>query len=283
MSLDFELTDVHVLITGASGGIGVSLVKTFLSLGCFVTAQYNSSAGSLHAIHDSVNPSTRERLFIHKADVTSEADVAYLFTFASSEQGREVQALVVNHGIFPTADCPLADMSLSQWRSTLSVNLDGTFLLCREFLRRLRGDPEPGSAEPSSSIDPAISITLIGSTAGKYGEANHADYAASKSAIQTGLLLSLKNEIVAIAPKGRVNAVNPGWVRTPMAEEIVKDEARMRRALATTPLQKIASPEDVARQVAVLVSPALSGHVSGVGVGVDGGMEGRVLAHAVVS
>ncbi|KPI43995.1 3-oxoacyl-[acyl-carrier-protein] 1, chloroplastic [Cyphellophora attinorum] len=270
MSLDFELTDVHVLITGASGGIGVALVKTFLSLGCRVTAQYNSSGKSLHTLYDGLEPQKREYLYSFQANVTSEADVAKLFATAQSVHGIDVHALVVNHGIFPTTDVPLADMSLAQWRNTLSVNLDGTFLLCRDFLRQFR------SARPSVSSSPAISITLIGSTAGKYGEANHADYAASKSAIQTGLLLSLKNEIVAIAPKGRVNAVNPGWVRTPMAEEIVKDEARMKRALATTPLQKIATPEDVARQVAVLVSPALSGHVSGVGLQVDGGMEGRV-------
>jgi NAD(P)-dependent dehydrogenase (short-subunit alcohol dehydrogenase family) len=271
MSLDLELTDVHVLITGASGGIGVALVKTFLALGCLVTAQYNSSSVPLDAIYDHADAPTRKRLYKIQADVTSEDDVAQLFDFAMAQNGIKVQALIVNHGIFPTTDVPLADMSLSQWRNTLSVNLDGTFLLCREFLRQLR-------SAPAISTDAAIGITLIGSTAGRYGEANHADYAASKSAIQTGLLLSLKNEIVAIAPKGRVNAVNPGWVRTPMAEEIVKDEARMRKALATTPLQKIASPEDVARQVAVLVSPALSGHVSGVGVGVDGGMEGRVGA-----
>ena len=92
-----------------------------------------------------------------------------------------------------------------------------------------------------------------------------------------GLLPSLKNEIVEIAPLGRVNSVNPGWVKTPMAEQIASDEKKMARALATTPLRKIALPEDVARQVAVLASPILSGHVSGANVSVDGGMEGRLL------
>lgn len=114
-----------------------------------------------------------------------------------------------------------------------------------------------------------------------------------------GLTPTLKNEIVAIAPKGRVNSVNPGWVATPLAEETLKDRNFVARALvsvngydrcvgerrtltnayqqATTPLQKVAKPEDVARQVAVISSPALSGHVNGVNLQVDGGMEGRLL------
>lgn len=87
----------------------------------------------------------------------------------------------------------------------------------------------------------------------------------------------LKNEIVRIAPKGRVNSVNPGWVATPMATETLKDTAFVKRAISTTPLQKVARPEDVARQVAVIASPVLSGHVSGMNIMVDGGMEGRLL------
>jgi NAD(P)-dependent dehydrogenase (short-subunit alcohol dehydrogenase family) len=93
----------------------------------------------------------------------------------------------------------------------------------------------------------------------------------------TSLSTQLKNEIVRIAPKGRVNSVNPGWVATPMATETLKDTAFVERAISTTPLQKVARPEDVARQVAVIASPVLSGHVSGMNIMVDGGMEGRLL------
>lgn len=90
-------------------------------------------------------------------------------------------------------------------------------------------------------------------------------------------MLTLKNEIVHIAPRGRVNSVNPGWVATPLAEQTLQDTAFVERALATTPLRKVATPEDIARQVAVLASPVLSGHVSGMGIMVEGGMEGRLL------
>lgn len=79
-----------------------------------------------------------------------------------------------------------------------------------------------------------------------------------------GLTPTLKNEIVTIAPKGRVNSVNPGWVATPLAEEVLKDKAFVERALATTPLQKVGTPRDCANQIAVIASPTLSGHLSGV-------------------
>jgi 3-oxoacyl-[acyl-carrier protein] reductase len=86
----------------------------------------------------------------------------------------------------------------------------------------------------------------------------------------------LKNEIVRIAPLGRVNAVAPGWTESPMTRGLV-DEQRVRAVSRTMALRKIARPEDVARQVVVLASDELSGHVTGQVVVVAGGMEGRVV------
>lgn len=78
-----------------------------------------------------------------------------------------------------------------------------------------------------------------------------------------GLTLSLKNEIVRIAPRGRVNCVAPGWTRTPMAEEALRRPEIVYRALATTPLKKVAQPRDIANQILVLASQTTSGHVTG--------------------
>ena len=119
-----------------------------------------------------------------------------------------------------------------------------------------------------------------GSTAGQFGEreAGHADYAAAKLALIHGLLLSLKNEVVRVAPRARVNAVCPGWTasvddaRTTLADPTVVD--RITRTMA---LRKVGRPGDVARQVVTLASDAISGHVTGQVVTVAGGMEGRVL------
>jgi 3-oxoacyl-[acyl-carrier protein] reductase len=91
-----------------------------------------------------------------------------------------------------------------------------------------------------------------------------------------GLLLSLKNEIVRIAPLGRVNTVCPGWTESPMTRTALTDPELVQRVTRTMPLRKVARPEDVARQVVVLASDELSGHVTGQVVMVAGGMEGRV-------
>jgi 3-oxoacyl-[acyl-carrier protein] reductase len=109
-----------------------------------------------------------------------------------------------------------------------------------------------------------------------FGEAGHADYAAAKSAILGGLLLSLKNEIVRIAPLGRVNAVAPGWTESPMTRGLV-DAERVASVSRTMALRKVGQPQDVARQVVVLASDRLSGHVTGQVVVVAGGMEGRTI------
>jgi len=157
-------------------------------------------------------------------------------------------------------------MSLEQWSNTINVNLTGGFLFAREFLRSL----EQFKRETGN-------IVLIASTAGIFGEANHCDYAASKSALMYGFMKSLKNEIVRISPLGRVNTVAPGWVITPMAEEALKDKALVSKVLQTIPLKKVALPDDVAHAVAFLSSDKAAGHLTGEIIEVTGGMEGRVL------
>lgn len=260
MSIDLGLKNVHVLVTGAAGGIGLETVHIFRQLGARVTAHYNSKIGELASLSDIVSI---------QADVRDETGVQRLLDEDSEKNGGPVSVLVVNHGIWPTNDAPIADMDLDQWSNTLAINLTGPFLLCREYLRALRS--------ASDAAKDAANIIFIGSTAGKFGEAGHGDYSATKSALMYGLTPTLKNEIVRIAPRGRVNTVSPGWVATPMATETLKDTAFVERAISTTPLQKVARPEDVARQIAVMASPVLSGHVSGMNVMVDGGMEGRLL------
>jgi 3-oxoacyl-[acyl-carrier protein] reductase len=117
---------------------------------------------------------------------------------------------------------------------------------------------------------------MIASTAGVFGEAGHADYAAAKSAIAYGLLFSLKNEVVRVAPRARVNVIAPGWTYSPMTRGSIDDEL-VGRITRTMPLRKVATTDDIARQVVALASDEISGHVTGQIVTVAGGMEGRVL------
>ncbi|KZV98396.1 NAD(P)-binding protein [Exidia glandulosa HHB12029] len=260
--MDLGLEGVHVLVTGASGGIGLATCKLFLELGARVTAHYNTSRVPLDdAFGAKVNAV--------QANLKSESDVLQMFNNLRSHDFGPISVLVVNHGIWETRDAPLVDMELSQWEHTLVTNLTSSFLVVRGFLRQLR--------DASEEVKASGNIVFIGSTAGRFGEAGHADYAASKSALMYGLTLSLKNEIVRIAPRGRVNTIAPGWVRTPMAEEALKDATVVYRSLATTPLKRFATAEQVATQIALIASNSVSGHVTGEVITVAGGMEGRLL------
>lgn len=226
-----------------------------------MTAQYNSQTGYLSSICNS-------SLTIIRADLTKEDDVANLFREAHDQFG-SVAIVVINHGIWPTQDVAVVDMSLERWQKTIDTNLTSSFLVARQYLRGLK--------EASEECKAKASIVTIGSTAGKVGEAYHADYASSKSALMYGFLLSLKNEIVKIAPLGRANCVAPGWTKTPMAEAALADFNVIYQALATTPLKKVAEPRDVANQVAIISSNQVSGHVTGEVLMIAGGMEGRLL------
>ncbi|OBZ74518.1 3-oxoacyl-[acyl-carrier-protein] reductase FabG [Grifola frondosa] len=258
--MNLNLDNVHVLVTGASGGIGLATARRFLGQGANVAAHYNTNNATLAPLLAEYGPT---RVRAAQASLEREDDVGRLFEHADSFGFGAVQVLVVNHGYYPPEDAPLAHMSLRQWEATFATNVTSSFLVVRAYLQRLERASDEEKARAA--------IVLIGSTAGKYGEAGHADYAATKSAMMYGLTLSLKNEIVKIAPKGRVNCVAPGWTKTPMAAEALQNPD------IVTPLKKVATPEDVANQVVILSSSTVSGHVTGQILMVEGGMEGRLL------
>ena len=245
-----------VLVTGASGGIGGACARAFAAEGARVVVHFHSGADRAARLASEIGAAAVG------ADLTIEAEVDALFAQAVAAVGR-VDVCAAVAGIWPTEDVPVWELPLDRWESTLRANLTATFLTARGFLREVGRNGH-------------WSLVLVGSTAGRFGEAGHADYAAAKAAIQVGLLASLKNEIVRIAPRGRVNAVAPGWTESPMTRGLVDPEA-VARISQTMALRKVAQPDDVAAQVVVLASDVLSGHVSGQLVTVAGGMEGRVV------
>ena len=259
--MDLGLEGKTVLITGASGGIGAATTRVFAQEGAKVIIHYNRNKDAAEKLADELNSET----LVVGADMRDEKQVERMFQTIKEKFGR-IDILVCNHGIWPKEDTPLVDMSFTRWKKTLAVDLDGVFLCIRGFLRQLREFPED-----------CANIIIIGSTAAIFGEAGHSDYSAAKAAITYGLIRSLKNEIVSLARLGRVNAVCPGWVVTPMSEESLKNEKLVKRVLRTIPLRKIANPEDIARIIAVIASDKVSNHISGQIITVAGGMEGRVL------
>ena len=248
--METGLRGKRVLVTGASGGIGSACVAAFLAEGADVVAHYHSGGERAEALGAAQ---------LVQADLSREEDADRMFDEAGT-----LDACAAVAGAWPSEDVPAWRLPLERWEQTVRLNLTATFLTARGFLR---------SVERTGRG----SLVLVGSTAGVFGEAGHADYAAAKSAIAYGLLLSLKNEIVRIAPTGRVNCVCPGWTRSPMTRREVDDPALVERVTRTMSLRKVATAEDVARQVVVLASDELSGHVTGQVVVVAGGMEGRVV------
>jgi 3-oxoacyl-[acyl-carrier protein] reductase len=246
-----------VLVTGASGGIGAACARAFAAEGARVAVHFHRGEERARALAEELGGAPRLQ-----ADLTAEDDVERLFAEAREALGA-VDVCVAVAGVWPSEDVPLWELPLGRWETTLRANLTSTFLTARGFLREVARNGHG-------------SLVFVGSTAGLFGEAGHADYAAAKSGVLGGLLLSVKNEIVRVAPRGRVNAVAPGWTESPMTRGHVGPE-QVARLTRTMPLRKVAQPEDVAAQVVVLASDVLSGHVSGQIVTVAGGMEGRVL------
>jgi 3-oxoacyl-[acyl-carrier protein] reductase len=256
--MDTGLAGKRVLVTGASGGIGGACARAFAAEGCRLALHYHRGRARADALAAELDPG-----LLVQADLTREQEADRLFAEAREALGG-LDACAAVAGAWPQEDVPLWELPLGRWEATLRANLTATFLTARGFLREV---VRSGHG----------SLVLVGSTAGIFGEAGHADYAAAKSAIVRGLLLSLKNEVVRVAPRARVNAVCPGWTISPMTRSTLEDPSVLERATRTMALRKAARAEDVARQVVALASDEIAGHVTGQVVLVAGGMEGRVL------
>jgi 3-oxoacyl-[acyl-carrier protein] reductase len=261
-----ELAGKVILVTGTSGGIGSAIAQRFAEEGARLVLHYRSNRDQAEALRRELP--TADAVVV-RADLTREPDVRRLFAAAVKRFGR-VDTLVANAGSWETRDIPLHEMTLTQWRGTLDSVLTSVFLTAREFLK-LAGTQRRGN------------VVLVASTAGVFGEAGHADYAAAKAALAYGLTRTLKNEIARIAPHtrdycgGRVNCVCPGWTIVPRNASKLGNAAIVRKVTATMALPQIGRPDDVANLVVFLSSDRLARHVTGQTILVAGGMEGRWL------
>jgi 3-oxoacyl-[acyl-carrier protein] reductase len=244
------------LITGGSRGIGAECVRLFREAGARVAFNYRVARDRAEAL--AAECGGTEVCVAVEQELSTPEDGRALVAKAAAAFGR-VDCLVVNHGVWPPEDAPIATMSEAQWRQTLGVNLDSVFGLVQAAVAQMQAQAKTGAA--------AGHIVLVSSTAGQRGEAFHADYAVTKGAI-ISLTKSLSSEL---AGEGiYVNCVAPGWVATEMSASALNDPATSGKIFATIPLGRVATPREIAGPILFLCTE-FAGFMSGEIVNVNGG------------
>ena len=238
------MTEAVAVVTGAAQGIGRA------------TAEALGEAGYRLVLFDRQPVEGFPDALPVTGDVTDEADVTGCAAAAVREFGR-VDVVVNNAGIASIG--PAEELDLATWRRVLDVNLTGPFLISQAFGRMML-------AARSGSI------VNIASVAGLRGVADRSAYNASKHGL-VGLTRTLAAEW---GGRGvRVNAVCPGWVKTPMDDESQGEGAYGDTDITEhVPLGRFATPGDIAQAVLFLADPARSGFVNGATLSVDGGWYG---------
>jgi 3-oxoacyl-[acyl-carrier protein] reductase len=244
------------LITGGSRGIGAATVRMFRQAGAKVVFNYRSAAKEAEAIvAECGGPEVCRAV---EQTLSTPEDGAALVGAAVAAFGR-VDCVILNHGVWPAHDAPIAEMTSEQWRSTMATNLDSVFGVVRAAVAQMKAQTQVGAARGH--------IVLISSTAGQRGEAFHADYAATKGAL-ISLTKSLSTEL--IGEGIYCNCVAPGWVATEMTVEVLSDPEVSKKLLSLIPLGRPAHVEEIAAPVLFLCTP-FAGFVSGEIFNVNGG------------
>jgi len=234
------------VVTGAAQGIGRRTAEVLAEAGFTLVLL------DLQPIVDFPHPVG----LAHQGDLTDESAVARVAALVGEEFGR-VDVVVNNAGIANIG--PAEELDPRTWRRVLEVNLTAPFLVSQAFGRMMLAQR-------------AGSIVNIASVAGLRGVADRSAYNASKHGL-VGLTRTLAAEW---GGRGvRVNAVCPGWVKTPMDVASQGEGAYGDEDITDhVPLGRFASPDDIAQAVAFLADPARSGFINGTALSVDGGWYG---------
>src|SRR5579864_6815413 len=171
MSIPLSLSGKVALISGGSRGIGAATVRMFAAAGAKVAFSYRSARSQAEALANECGPN----VFPIASDLNNPEAARSLVAKTVERFGR-LDILIANHGVWPVEDVPIERMSDEQWRSTLSINLDGVFGLVKHAVAQMKSQSRVGAAA-------AGHIVLISSTSGQRGEAFHCDYSASKGAL----------------------------------------------------------------------------------------------------
>jgi NAD(P)-dependent dehydrogenase (short-subunit alcohol dehydrogenase family) len=191
MDLSLSLEDTHVLITGGTGFIGATTVAYLLAAGARVTSL------DLKPPLELENP----KFQFFSCDISSEEALTFAFRESAKTFGPVATCIALASLDLSVLDHheSLVDMDVEQWRKTHRVNVEGTFLTARTWLRGLKAISVTEEAAQLKNVG----LIIIGSESGWFGERGNADYSAGKSAVQGGLLKSLVGDVSRIWPGAR--------------------------------------------------------------------------------
>jgi 3-oxoacyl-[acyl-carrier protein] reductase len=255
MSIPLSLSGKVALISGGSRGIGAATVQIFAAAGAKVAFSYRSARSQAETLAKECGAAICHPI----ASDLGNPEAARALVAETVRHFGQLDILVANHGVWPADDVPIERMSDEQWRSTLSINLDGVFGLVKHAVAQMKGQPRTSA--------PAGHIVLISSTSGQRGEAFHCDYSATKGA----LISMTKGLSTELASAGiYVNCVAPGWVDTDMSAAALEDPKSGDEIRNTIPLGRVGRPEEIAAPVLFLCTEYAS-FITGEVFNVNGG------------
>ena len=240
-----DLKNKNVIVTGASGGIGHSIVKRLYDSGANILA-----SGTRIEKLDELKKNF-ENIKILKFDISQSDKVEEFIENATNELDGSLDGIINNAGI--TQDNLAIRMSLDEWQKVLNINLTSTFLMCKFAIKKMLKNK-------SGKI---VNITSVVGHTGNVGQAN---YTASKA----GIVAMSKSLAIEYAKKNiNVNCISPGFIKTAMTEKI--DDKFKEAIIAKIPSARLGDPDDIANAVLFLSSDQ-SSYINGETIHVNGGM-----------
>ena len=240
-----NLRNKNIIVTGASGGIGNSIIKKLYENEANLLAT-GTRIEKLEELKSNFN-----NLKILKFDISNNEKIEEFIENATTELGGNLDCLVNNAGV--TKDNLAIRMSLDEWKKVVDLNLTSTFLLSKFAIKKM-------IKNKSGKI---INITSVVGHTGNLGQAN---YTASKA----GIIAMSKTLAIEYAKKNiNINCISPGFIKTAMTDKI--DEKFKEIIISKIPSARLGEPEDVANAVLFLASNQ-SNYINGETLHVNGGL-----------
>ena len=240
-----DLKNKNIIVTGASGGIGNSIVQNLYEKGANILAS-GTNDKKLNDLQ-----SKFQNIIIKKFDISKTDQIEQFINDATDMLKGNLDCIVNNAGV--TQDNLAIRMSLDEWKKVIDINLTSTFLLSKFSIKKM-------IKNKSGKI---INITSIVGHTGNFGQSN---YTASKA----GIVAMSKSLALEYAKKNiNINCISPGFIKTAMTEKI--DDKYKEAIISKIPSARLGEPQDVANAVLFLASNQ-SNYINGETIHVNGGM-----------